>query len=143
MSVECIAIATSPVSASALLGEDARFSCVGRGPAFLWLVNGINAKNLLGAHSNTTVVEGGVVASDLSITATVENDNASVQCLLIAIGDEDNIISDPAYLTVLGELRNSQTYTCETMVMVYVCINKCVCINMIYQTSKPLKAFPV
>ena len=123
--LECVAITTPPVSTSVLLEEEAHFSCAGTGPLMLWLINGQQVKNLVGVRFDTNVTNG-VATSDLFIMSTVENDNASVQCLLI-IGNA-NVASEPAYLTVLGELWS----TIKSTHMKYWLCMECACMFVVY-----------
>ena len=92
------------MSVSVSIGETATFMCAGRAAGSFWEVNG--------DPDNVAVnIERGVVVSDdntdpslykstLTIPGTVENDNVSIQCVLINGPNAD--FSTVVYLTVLG-----------------------------------------
>ena len=93
------------MSASVPLGEIALFMCAGEAITAYWTVNGepdsVQASRDRGIAvygDNTDPVS---YKTNLTIPGTVENDNVSIQCVLI---DGSNLNHSPiVYLTVLGE----------------------------------------
>ena len=91
---------TFPKSTSVSFGEDATFSCAGYGQVLLWVVDDTGAMFHDGARYRTNVIKG-LRESILTVFGTVENNNASILCQMIA---DDVIHNAPlAYLTLLGE----------------------------------------
>ena len=96
------------MSASVPLGETVLFMCVGEETfSLLWLINGepdnVPASEERGIKVINDNTNAPTFKSNLTIPATVENDNVSIQCVLILIVAE--VVNSPVvHLTVLGKL---------------------------------------
>ena len=91
-----------PESVSVILGQEAEFVCAGVSIAIGWTINGTSVEDF-GASSTDEVVDG-VRRSTLTVSGSVENNNASIQCLLIVSASEI-LPLPPVFLTVLGKFR--------------------------------------
>ena len=90
---------------TAIIGTVAEFHCAGKGIIIFWLIDGLplHHPNISGRGivSNTDLdSKSGFVLSKLTIPATLENNNTSVQC---ALGSEP-VFSYPATLRVLPSM---------------------------------------
>ena len=97
------------MSASVPLGETALFMCAGEAFQSFWIVNdephdddsniqrGVDVRN---DNSDPSVFR-----SNLTIPAAVENDNVSIQCVLVVRTNVEllSFLSSVVYLTVLGK----------------------------------------
>ena len=98
-------ITVQPTSASVPLGETALFMCAGDALASFWTVNGnsdsVPASIERGVEVSEDDSDPSLVRTNLTIPATVENDNVSIQCALVVglIVEFSSVV----YLTVLGK----------------------------------------
>lgn len=109
--------ATHPESASVMIGEKATFVCAGEEIYDIdWIVGGTPVDRLDDTfgqiEEHDELLEGGVFRSTLSIIGGPENDNVSIQCVLIVIYEQPHFVQ-PVFLTVLGKIMNSYMYTCN------------------------------
>ena len=101
------AFTIQPMSASVLLGETAVFTCAGETDILLWTINGQVQTFPEAAEHGVDILFDNTsfpaVKLNLTIPGTMENDNVSVQCLLIL---PSNVIvySSVVFLTVRGKL---------------------------------------
>ena len=94
-----------PMSASVLLGETAKFMCVGEAIHVFWRINGHSESSPASIERGVEVDNDNtppVFKSNLTIPGTVVNDNVSIHCVLVL--GAANIFSPDVYLTVLGKL---------------------------------------
>ena len=86
---------------TALVGTDAQFHCAGTGKLLTWLLDGVpyQSNNDHGLCDNTEPTEFGV-QSNLTVTATLQNNGTSVKCG-IQTSNTSLVYSDEATLTVL------------------------------------------
>ena len=100
------AIAKSPVSVSALVGENVQFHCAATGAATIaWKVDDLFSTDTRiidrAIFHNTPVTASGMLQSKLTVPATIENNGTTVHCVLYP----GEVISNNATLTVFpGEL---------------------------------------
>ena len=87
-----------------LLGKEAKFSCSGEAFGVVWTINGISIGSL-GIHPSEETVDG-VVTSTITVIASAQYDNASIQCFL-GVSPTTNLPLPPAFLTVLGMPQTS------------------------------------
>ena len=82
-----LALIESPVSVSALVGENATFHCNGSGVTIVWIVDGLQENELSiiqrGIHS-VLVTSSGTVQSTLTVPATSVNNGTTVQCVVLS-----------------------------------------------------------
>ena len=94
------------MSASVPLGEAALFMCGGKGISLFWEINGqadnVPASKERGVKVIYDTTNAPVFKSKLTIPATMENDNVTIQCAVI-LGSKV-VYSPVAFLTVLGKL---------------------------------------
>ena len=84
-----------------LLGESATFSCAGEDVfTIAWNIDGDSAEDLGFEPTNDVVAK--VRMSNLTITGTVEYNNASIQCVMFFL-TSPKISLAPVFLTVLGK----------------------------------------
>ena len=98
------------MSVSALIGENAVFYCSGSGVRIQWIVDGvyatrfkITAQGIANPHIETFF--GNTIQSTLTVSATLENNGTTVQCVLFP----GEVTSDNATLTVLPGKINTYT----------------------------------
>ena len=94
-------VAIQPQSTSVLLGQNATFSCAGKGLSIIWTNHDENV-DLLGLEPTNDVVDD-VRISNLTITGSAESNNFSIKCVL-AVLHSIPLQSQPVFLTVLGKL---------------------------------------
>ena len=92
-------VATQPQSTSVLLGQNATFSCAGKGLQIIWTNHDENV-DLLGLKHTNEVVDD-VRMSNLTVNGSAESNNYSIKCL-IAVLHSSPLQSQPVFLTVLG-----------------------------------------
>ena len=95
---------------TALVGTDAQFHCAGNGSFLNWLLNGVpyQSNNDPGLCDDTESTEFGV-QSNLTVTATLENNDTSVQCA-IHTSNTSLVFSHEATLTVLPGMFQSAIF---------------------------------
>ena len=93
------------MSARVSMGETALFMCAGEAVGSYWEVNGdpdnVPVNTQRGVVVNDDNTDPSLYKSTLTIPGTVENDNVSIQCVLIDGANAD--FSTVVYLTVLGK----------------------------------------
>ena len=95
------AFTIQPMSASVPRGETALFMCAGEGDAF-WTINGQSSNDPASEERGVKVTYQSASNSTLTIPGTMENDDVSIQCLLIL---PSKIVYSPVvFLTVHGRL---------------------------------------
>ena len=89
------------MSTSVLLQEKATFLCSGTGQELFWTVNDVNAESYVGAAYHTNIHDNDFRESTLTVLGTINSNNASIKCSIVASYNEYE--SPSAYLTLLGE----------------------------------------
>ena len=94
------------MSTSVPLGETALFMCAGKANyGSAWFINGDSYDLLSSKDRGVAVISDNsnypLYQSNLTIPGTVENDNVSIQCVLVDVSNLE--LSTVVYLTVLGK----------------------------------------
>ena len=106
-----------PVSATVLLGEKATFSCSGQTLAIVWTMNNISLA-VLGIQP-TEEKKDNVITSTITVTGSAQDNNASIQCVLI-VSLSTNLPLSPVFLTVLGQPQTSCTLSIKILSKCYI-----------------------
>ena len=101
------AILSSPVSQNTTEGSLATFTCIGIGILFRWIVNGhydgTAAVKIRGVDIVTKTLneDTNLKESNLTIPATIQNNNITIQCYMVGIPYSDGP-TNPVLLLVQG-----------------------------------------
>ena len=101
------AILSSPISQNTTEGSVVTFTCIGIGILFRWIVDGHYDGTAVVKSRGVDIVtktldeDTSLKESNLSITATIQNNNITIQCYMVGIPYSDGP-TNPALLLVQG-----------------------------------------